>query len=121
MGVVPHPNTESNPKPSSGLVFNRQNWPSFRPALTDAVELLGPELPEPEPCEPEPCERDLRLRACERDWELELPEPTLSALEPCVVVWWLAVLFDESVDAQPEVAATMMPVTTSARTKLRFL
>ncbi len=22
------------PQPSSGLVFNRRNWPSFRPALT---------------------------------------------------------------------------------------
>ena len=80
--------------------------------------MLGPERPEPEPREPELPERGLRERELAgRDCEPELPDPTLSVLEPRVVGWWLAVLVDELVDEQPDVVATMMPNMTHARTR----
>ena len=39
--LSPQPVTARQPQPSSGLVFNRRGWPTFRPALTDSQMLSG--------------------------------------------------------------------------------
>ena len=36
------PETPASQQPSSGLVFNRQNWPTFQAALTARVLLGAP-------------------------------------------------------------------------------